>query len=184
MEYEVVKLKIEMPAEEFVKGYVDVPRFLSCCEKCPCFGKTWACPPYDFDPVSVWSRFSSVMLYGKKLVLGESLRETAMEPEAVLRLSGFIFENARKALLEELMAMEHEHIGSLALSAGGCSFCEVCTRGEGLPCRLPEKLRYSVESLGGDVSKALRECFGVELKWAENGRLPEYFVVLGALLKR
>ena len=38
--------------------------------------------------------------------------------------------------------------------------------------------------LGGDVSKALRECFGVELKWAENGRLPEYFVVLGALLKR
>lgn len=184
METKIQNLICEIPAEDFIRRFVDIPRFFACCEKCPGFGKTWACPPYDFDPLSVWQRFSSVMLYGKKLMIGESLRQTRLDDEALSRTSYFLFDNARRALLEELFTLERENTGSLALSAGGCSFCENCTRPQGLPCRSPERMRFSVESLGGDVSKALNECFGIELKWAENGRLPEYYVLLGALLKK
>ena len=90
----------------------------------------------------------------------------------------------KRELMDELYAMEAETPGSLALSAGGCDICASCARGEGLPCRCPDKMRYSVESLGGDVLKSLLELFGETVLWAENGHLPEHYLLLGALLKK
>ena len=48
----------------------------------------------------------------------------------------------------------------------------------------PELIRYSVESLGGDVVKLLRDAFHVDILWAQNGRLPEYFMLVGGLLTK
>lgn len=182
MRVETIELRREVPAEEFIRGFVDVPRYFECCSYCPGFGKTWACPPYDFDPLDIWQRYKAVLLCGKKLLIPEEEREKTYSQEELGRVAYSLFEEARHELLSELFALEKENEGSLALSAGGCSFCEKCSRQEGLPCRKPEKLRYSVESLGGDVSGALGEYFSQELVWAKEGHLPEYFVLLGALL--
>lgn len=63
-----------------------------------------------------------------------------------------------------------------AESGGGC------TRREGLPCRHPDKVRPSLESMGFDIGKTAKELFGLELKWASDGMLPEYYVLVGAVM--
>lgn len=66
--------------------------------------------------------------------------------------------------------------GQGAESSGGC------TRREGLPCRHPDKVRPSLESMGFDIGKTAKELFGLELKWASDGMLPEYYVLVGAVM--
>ncbi len=182
MKAETVDLKKELPCADFIKDYVDIPRFLGCCAACPGFGRTWACPPYDFDPMDIWRSYSTILLYAKKVLIPPEERERQRTEDELRADYEAILSPVKAGLLEELFAMEREREGSLALSAGGCSECESCTRPEGLPCRLPERKRYSVESLGGDVLKASEELLGERILWAENGSMPPYFIIMGALL--
>ena len=85
-------------------------------------------------------------------------------------------------MARELLAMEAEAPGSLALFAGKCDLCPVCARTEGKPCRMPERMRYSIEALGGDCSGALEKYFGETLQWSAGQRLPEQIILLGGLL--
>ena len=44
-------------------------------------------------------------------------------------------------------------------------------------------MRYSIEALGGNVTKAVQLYYDDTILWTENGHLPEYFILLGGLLK-
>lgn len=179
----VTELSKEIPTALFTEGFVDVPLFAACCEKCPGYGKKWACPPYDFDPGEIFFRYSSILLFARKVVLTEEERgEGASGAELKARYDA-ILRPVKDALLSDLLALEAATPGSLALGAGGCDICGECTRAYGKACVHPEKMRFSVESLGGNVLKALEVFFGEKAEWAENGRLPEKFILLGALLK-
>lgn len=167
---------------EFYGSCVDVPRFMGACSACGNYGKKWACPPYDFDPAEIWKRYSSILLYCKHIELPESMRERAYPPEELSKAYNSVFRRYKGEMLDELFALEAEREGSLALSAGGCEICARCARQDGLPCIRPEKMRWSVESIGGDVVKAVREYFGFEIEWAKEGRLPGHFNLLGGLL--
>ncbi|MBR0134631.1 MAG: DUF2284 domain-containing protein [Clostridia bacterium] len=182
MELRVVDLKYEIPCVDFIKEYVDVPRFLKCCSECPGYGKTWACPPYDFDPAGIWASYGTLLLYAKKVVIPEEARRIPEGSEREAYES--LLRPYKEALFEELLSMEREEPGSFALSAGGCLECEACTRPENKPCRLPSRMRYSVESIGGDVLKAIENLLGEKVLWAEKGMLPEHFILLGGLLKK
>ena len=78
--------------------------------------------------------------------------------------------------------MEAEAPGSLALFPGRCDWCAVCARMEGKPCRTPERMRYSIEALGGDCGGIMEHFFGQKLQWASGNRLPEQMILLGGLL--
>ena len=170
----VTTLEKEIPLSEFSGGYVDVPRFEACCRECPNYGKKWACPPYGFDSMEIWEKYSSIILDAKKALLSDDERDGDYR---VIRAP------VKKELSSELLALEASVPGSLALFAGGCDVCAECARGSGEPCVRPELMRYSVESIGGDVLRSLRDFFGEEVEWAENGRLPGKYILLGALLK-
>ena len=43
-------------------------------------------------------------------------------------------------------------------------------------------MRYSIESLGGNVGKTASKLLGVELMWMEEKKLPAYFVLVNGLL--
>ena len=49
------------------------------------------------------------------------------------------------------------------------------------PCRHPEQMRHSLESVGFDISKTASQLLGMELKWATGIELPEYLVLVTAL---
>ena len=179
---ETVTLKKEIPTEVFIRDFVDIPRFRECCSKCPGYGKRWACPPYDFDSMEIWRSCSSVLLYAKKLCIPAEERGRIYSPDELKRAYNSLLAPVRAELMEELYALEREHPGSRALSAGGCEVCRECTRGAGKPCARPDLMRYSVESLGGDVLKCIGTFLGESVEWAGDGRLPGKYILLGALL--
>ena len=99
------------------------------------------------------------------------------DPEMFLRP----YRRALDTLLEE---RERETPGSLRLDAGRCLVCERCARRDEQPCRFPEKLRYSLESLGANVGALAADKLGAPLQWGTRNAAPEYFVLVGALLTK
>ena len=88
---------------------------------------------------------------------------------------------ARLKFGEWLRKLESHHARTTALIAGQCATCATCTRCEGKPCRAPERLRYSLESVGFDVSTLTEILAGITLHWPKTG-VPDYLVTVGALL--
>lgn len=96
------------------------------------------------------------------------------------------YRRGKAEMTEELFALEENVEGSRALYPGSCNLCNGgrCARINGEPCRHPEKMRYSIESLGGDVMKTAKEIFDIEIVWAKAGETPPYMVLVGGLLTK
>ena len=86
---------------------------------------------------------------------------------------------------KELFQLEEEIPESVSLSAGNCIACgeDNCSRPLDEPCRFPEKMRYSIESIGGNVGKTAHDLLGCDIEWMEEGKVPSHFVLVGGLLK-
>ena len=163
-------LEAEIGIEEFLEKYVDTERFRQACAKCGNYNKRWSCPEYDFDTLEFWRGFRTLKLYA------EQLFTEGMTPAEAYAEYG----RMKNELDGRLLAMESD--GSVSLAAGSCARCAECTKTAGKPCVHPDKMRYSIESLGGDVVKTVSELLGTEINWADAGGLPEYFVLTGGML--
>lgn len=172
----------EVPLAEYCAQCVDVPKFLGYCAACPNYGGTWSCPPFDFDPQEIWDRYDRILLRAVKVPVPAELREKVLSPQEINDESHALLAPIKHDLLSSLLEQERATPGSLALSAGRCQECRVCTKPSGQPCRQPERMRHSIESLGGDVGKTLSLYLGQELLWGREGHLPEYYILLGGLL--
>ncbi len=165
----------EIPVADYLEGYVAVEEFLEYCKACPNYSNVWACPPYDFDVIGLWNRYSRLTVYARKIYFA---------PETTEAESLQMMEDVKAEMSRELFALEEANPGTLSLSAGSCTLCGKgnCTRPSGQPCRHPEKLRYSIESLGGNVGLTCRKLMGIRLEWMEEGKVPPYFVLCAGLL--
>ncbi len=176
--YTVTTLERTVPLHEFRETLVDVPRFSGYCQDCPNHGQFWSCPPFSFDPLSLWVRYGALQLYARKLVFAKARlfpgERRAFEAQELPRI--------KEDMARELLAMEASAPGSLALFPGKCEWCPTCARRMGQPCRTPDRMRYSIEALGGDCGGALEKYFGETLQWAQGDRLPEQIILLGGLL--
>ncbi|MPM79590.1 hypothetical protein SDC9_126629 [bioreactor metagenome] len=85
---------------------------------------------------------------------------------------------------EKTKYLEEKYEESVSLAWGKCYICNECTRKHSKKCRYEDDLRYSIESLGGNVDKLSKDLFNIELKWAQRGKLPKYyFNSIGLLTK-
>lgn len=170
--------------EEYVDRCVDVEQFLQCCKDCHNYNKIWSCPPYDFRPEDYWRRYTTFRIIGIKIFLPEALLAGTYTKEEQAEIFEKILFPQKEKLNAELLALEKAFPGSISLSGGSCQQCEAaqCTREKGLPCRFPDRMRYSVESLGGNVGLTVTKYLYQELQWMEEGKLPRYFMLVGGLL--
>lgn len=175
--YTLQKFERKIPVTDYISDYVNVNEFLEYCRSCPNFDKVWSCPSYDFEPEEYWRKYSSLYVLGYKINFDGSESE-----ERSLK----IMAEVKEKITRELFELEKTHPGSVSLSAGSCSLCGKgnCTRISGKPCRYPEKMRYSIESLGGNVGKTVHDLLGIPLEWIEEGKVPSYFVLVGGLLEK
>ena len=180
---QVERYEKEISADEFYRDCVDVDYFLGLCKECPNFGKVWSCPEYDFDVDEYWKRYHCLRLIGDKILIPEEMQEKTYTPEEMADFYKEVFFPLKQDLLQEMFDLEEKVPGSVQLSAGRCILCPegTCAKLENKPCRFPEKLRYSIESLGGNVTKAA-EYLGVTIEWAGTDRLPGHFLLVGGLL--
>jgi predicted metal-binding protein len=92
-----------------------------------------------------------------------------------------IFHASRRTFRRLLLKAESRVPGTTALVAGYCQGCEACCRPEGLSCRAPSELRYSLEAVGFDVTALAEHLAGQRIQWPQEG-IPDYLLTVGALL--
>ena len=64
-QYHISEMTAETDAADFVKEFVQVEKFLSACQQCPNYNTRWTCPPFDFDPMTIWSGYTTLRLYAR-----------------------------------------------------------------------------------------------------------------------
>lgn len=172
-----------LPVAQWLERYWRPDRFASLCEACPDHGRVWSCPPGLVSAKEIMAPFSRVHIIGLKVVYRDETRAAASSAEKVEQLRQATYGKAKRVLLESLLELEKALPGSWSLAAGRCELCRRCTRMDGLPCRAPERLRYSLSGFGFDLSDMARQLLDMPLLWAPEG-LPEYQVAIAAFLEK
>lgn len=172
--YEKRRFTGEISIADFLNQYFDKERILQKCRECSGFAKTWSCPEFDFAPEDYWKQFSTYQVICDQI----SMEGVTSPREAEERLY-----SEKPAFNREMLELEHAVLGSRALYAEECDECKTCARLTGEPCRFPEIMRYSIESLGGCGVKLVSELFGFDVLWSDGKTIPDYYILLGGLLK-
>lgn len=167
---------------EYLEGYVAVEEFLETCKNCPNYDNIWSCPPYDFDVIEYWKKFGTLKLFATNITFNPELLERTYTQDELKQILTKVLSDEKQKLSDGLMLLESEYPGSISLSAGNCQICSSCSRPQGQPCCHPETMRYSIESLGGNVGLTIRKLMGLNLEWMEEGKLPGHFVLVSGLL--
>ena len=182
--YTTETITATIPVTEYIGQYRDAEKFIEFCKVCHNYGRCWACPPYDFDPIEQIAGYQTFYVIGTKITLTEPIRCTPRTTQENQALSRKILADVRKPLDNRLLTFEAKHPGSRAFFAGTCFACPngACTRIEGKPCIQPEQVRPALEAFGFDIGKTASELLGIELQWSDDGSLPEYFTLVSGLL--
>ena len=175
----ISKLTADVDVAEFVEKYVDVEKFQGLCQECENYEKNWSCPPFDFDVMDVWNSFNKLKIIAFKI----DFDEEEIASEFSQKELDFILkrmERMKVKLMNDIYGLEDEN--SYALFLGRCNLCMKCTREFGMPCKMPFKMRYSIESLGGNVDPCIEDLFDFKIQYAQDNHLPEYLIFVGGLL--
>ena len=181
MDYSVEFRKSSMPMDEFKRRYQDRKKFIAYCRECPRYDTVWSCPPLGFDADEYLKRFSWMSVVGAKIVLSQEVIEAADTAEKVKDTGWKILSKVKLELVDKMRHLEGQVPGSVALSSGGCNLCKECSRKDGKPCRMPEKMRHSLDAFGFDLSAITKDMLGIDILWCKD-RLPEYFTLIHGLL--
>ncbi len=117
------------------------PRPVWKCRACPMYGKRPSCPPYapDWREAKEW-----VGSFKKALIVKFSINMESFEEEK------------RKALLwllkREAELFREGKLYAMALFPGNCNLCDDCPFERGQACRMPDKVRPSVDAVGIELS--------------------------------
>ncbi len=153
---------------------------LEACKLCPDYGRVWSCPPGVPDPYEYLAPYSNAVLIGTKVIYENDVRERVKTAEEAQKIRDISYEPVKKQVHACLLEYEKHNPGSISLCAGRCTLCEECTRITGEPCRMPDKMRYSITSFGFDFSRLTEDFFHTPLLWERDG-LPEYDIAIWAV---
>lgn len=180
--YQTTRHTASVPVSEYIDRFVDVETFLEACRACPNYDKRWSCPSYDFHVLDFWKKYKTLNLLASNITFSEKTLNRTYTREEINHILDEVLIKEKERLSLELFKEEEKYPGSISLSAGSCTRCTVCSREKGEPCLFPDKMRYSIESLGGNVGLTIEKLMGLHLEWLEEGRLPHHFVLVCGLL--
>lgn len=166
------KLLTAVVSKADLMGHHDVDRIQGYCRDCGMYGKLWSCPPFDSQPLTDFPEWTHAVL-----AMWQTPVSTPDDMNALIAQ----FQSARRHLGEILM--ECEQPGTIAVIAGQCFGCSDCLRARGGACCAPARMRYSLESLGFDVSTLTEAFLGHRLAWAAD-KTPDTLTLVGALFCR
>lgn len=162
----------EISAHDYISGYRDVEKFIGFCRECPNYGRSWLCPPFDYDldaRLSPWSRVH---------IAGISVEVDGQRPVADAMM---VLHPARVELSAYLLDYERSHGGLAFGFSGKCLYCDSCSRLACSACVHPDKARPSLEAYGFDVGATAEKLLGIKLEWACDGLLPRRLSLVGAV---
>lgn len=163
-----------VPLEDYIRDCRNAERFMDCCRKCPNYGRSWACPPFEQD-IERMLGYESITLVSCKIPMPDEPMPSSEAPR-LMRPSRILIESV-------LLGLERTFSGRAFTFAGTCLHCPegTCSRLTGEPCRHPHLVRPSLEAMGFDVTATAR-ITGVEILWGSDGMLPPYLTLVTALM--
>lgn len=178
-----MKKLLEYYKPDLINGY---------CLNCNKSNKVWSCPNFDFNTKEYINNYNyaTIICYRPNLnnfndtdVKNILLNIKDLIPEAKDSKFNTIYFGCRLYLDELLLKLEQLNSNSTILFSGRCLLCKTCQREFNLPCLHKEKLRYSLESLGFDVSNILKDIFDISLQWNTDNS-PEYVTCVSAIFSK
>lgn len=169
----------KLPVQQLISDFQDRERFMQFCKECVNYETRWSCPSLHFDANEYLLNFQNAHLITTKIVFRKEIIDSVRTREEVDRVTNDTIQEVRKGLSDRLLSLEAMYPSSVSVVSGGCNICKICARVHGKPCIYPEKMRYSLNTFGFDISKILKDLFNIELIWS-NGRLPEYYTLVSA----
>ncbi len=170
---------IELPL--FRQKYQDREKFMAYCRECPRYDSRWSCPPLSFEVDDFLAPYARISLLCARIHLDDETIRAADTAEKIKTTGWEIVSTVKLDIEERLRKLESRIPGSLSLSSGGCHLCESCTRESGLPCRQPDRMRYSLDAFGFDLTAITQDMFRIDILWCKDS-LPKYFTLIHALL--
>lgn len=170
--YSLERYTAEVEAKAYIDGFRNAEYFLTLCRQCRNYGRRYGCPPFDEDPLLAISIYNKVRVIGVKI----TPKDKALPLEAADDLMRPVITELNKELLEAEKSLNGMSFGF----AGCCPYCngDKCARIDGKPCRHPDKVRPSLEAIGFDISKTAKDLLGIDIKWSQDGMIPEYLTLV------
>lgn len=161
-----------MDAETYISEYRRTDYFIQFCQQCGNYGRRYGCPPLDNETLASVNKYRKVRILGVKIIPNDN----TLPIEAANQLMQPEIEKMNR----ELLATEQQLDGISFGFVGTCPYCggAPCARVEGKPCRYPDKVRPSLEAVGFDISKTAKELLGIDIKWSQQGKIPEYLTLV------
>lgn len=157
-------------------GFEDKKKFsMLCANGCCNFDKKWSCPPHSpsfRDYTRGWDNL--VVLYFRI-----DLNQLGYIKNDYLKIKAA---NSILKSRSDRFLREASLGGKRFISSGSCRLCHPCKCKAGEKCTYPNKMAYSFEALGIDVTGLVERCFSTTLSWYRSRKLPQYTAVVCGLL--
>ncbi len=144
------------------------------CEACDKYGQNLACPPFSpsFPDYTGNAETARVVC----LRLPQEYFSHLVSEERYLTC----FKKARSLLVDILL--DHRKKGHIIAGSGPCLACEKCAvERKSRRCRKPDKMIYSLESLGTNLITLVKRCFDIDLEWSSDEQYADFVCAVGAV---
>lgn len=165
----------------FLSKYQDVEHFLKYCKACHNYNALWSCPPMMFNPTNFLNKYSDIYIVGAQIFYADELRTKYQTKDEIINFTRITLRRAKNIIANNLLELEKIMPDSLSFSSGGCGWCCKCTRPNNLPCRKPEKMRYSLDSFGINLGNVSEDFLNIKLLWGLD-KLPQYHTLIHAVV--
>jgi len=170
--YYIERFERLLPVSEFDYG----DHYKMSCEACEKYGKNLACPPYSpsfltyIDNAQV---AKVICLRVPQEYFNHLLSEERYHA---------CFRKARSLLVKILL--DYREKGHAIAGSGACLACETCAaedEAECKQCRQPDKLIYSLESMGVNVIALVKKSFDIDLEWSSDDKFADFVDAVGVV---
>ena len=114
-EYDKEELTQTISTEELIHHFRNEEEVSGYCRKCENFGRSWGCPPFDFDVEDRLKQYNEVLLVATKITLKEQGLPLNAAQELILP--------ERRRIDKRLLELEKEHSGLACSYVGKCYYC-------------------------------------------------------------
>lgn len=154
---------------------VDKEKFNHLCKiGCVNYDSKYSCPPKSPSFEKHSAGCTEIQLFLYRIFL---FQYQDVAPYNRIRASNSIL----KSILDKEL-LDYKLKGFKVVGSGSCRACKPCGAKTGLPCKKPEKLIYSLESLGVNVNRLVKDAFGFDLQWYKKGKEQDFTSAVGGVL--
>lgn len=66
--YTTESYSTDLRTKDYINRFRDKEKFNLCCKACNNYGKTWLCPPFEFDIDEIFDRYERITIMATKII--------------------------------------------------------------------------------------------------------------------